>query len=382
MLLTEAHHQWIKDTFGIDPLSFDDPADAQAAPAATAAPTVGDAAGSASPAAPPGPTLPDTNSAEVKALRTTSMRILDPGPAMDARTRMAAALAQMDQAIAAKDPDAAQKALAAAKAESAAVLAGPDPAMNPVKPGEQPNETLYGSTDAEKASKTSDVAVTDIHQQQIGDCYLLSSVGEIAKIDPSIIKKMVKDNKDGTYTVTLHQHKTGAGYYWGKLFGDEFEEVPVTVDGNFAGGTANSQPGDDKVGSQKEIWVQVVEKAYAKLHGGYDKIQGGDPSAAMETLTGKEATTVGTSKVSLDDLKKDIASKKPVVMSTPGDSKKGEMPFKMHANHAYMVKEILTGPDGKVMVQLRNPWGHDDPEPIPFDQLGKVISDVSVGSSL
>jgi hypothetical protein len=295
---------------------------------------------------------------------------------------MAAAVAKLDAAIAANDTAAAQAALIEAQALAPAVLAGPDPAMDPVTPGPHPDEVLHDSTAGEKGAHTPDIAVTDIHQEQIGDCYLLSSVGEIARIDPSVINKMVKDNGNGTYTVTLHQHKTGLGYYWGKMFGSEFEDVQVTVDGNFAAGTANSGYGDDVVGGKREIWVQVIEKAYAKLHGGYDKIQGGDPSKAMEELTGKQAVTVGTSSVSLADLQADIAAKKPVVMSTPGESKKDPMPFKMHANHAYMVEEVVAAPNGQMMVRLRNPWGHDNPDPIPFDQLGKVIGSVSVGGSL
>ena len=73
---------------------------------------------------------------------------------------------------------------------------------------------------AAETGDKSDVAETDINQGAIGDCFLLSSIGEIARIDPAVIKKMIKYNGDGTYTVTLYQRESG---FWAGLasaFGD------------------------------------------------------------------------------------------------------------------------------------------------------------------
>jgi hypothetical protein len=35
-----------------------------------------------------------------------------------------------------------------------------------------------------------------------------------------------------------------------------------------------------------ETWVPLIEKAYAKLHGDYQSLAGGDPAEAVEDLTG------------------------------------------------------------------------------------------------
>lgn len=40
------------------------------------------------------------------------------------------------------------------------------------------------------------------------------------------------------------------------------------------------------------IWVLLLEKAYAKLHGGYKYLTGGIPSEALQDLTGSPTTSL------------------------------------------------------------------------------------------
>ena len=51
----------------------------------------------------------------------------------------------------------------------------------------------------------------DINQGQMGDCFLLSAIGEIALFHPSAIMNMITVNADGTETVTLYLDA------WGRL---------------------------------------------------------------------------------------------------------------------------------------------------------------------
>jgi hypothetical protein len=61
----------------------------------------------------------------------------------------------------------------------------------------------------QEAGNTSLIAVSDINQGQIGDCFLLSSIGELALWHPSAITDMICANANGTETVTLYLAATG-----------------------------------------------------------------------------------------------------------------------------------------------------------------------------
>lgn len=110
----------------------------------------------------------------------------------------------------------------------------------------------------------------------------------------------------------------------------------------------------------------------------------------MPALTGKEASRKDASDVSLDELEQAEKDGKPMVFNSPddedgilqklgiADSKK--LPFGMHGNHAYMFEKLEKGPDGKTYVKLKNPWGHDDPQLIPFEDLQKAVGSVSTGA--
>ena len=53
----------------------------------------------------------------------------------------------------------------------------------------------------------------DIKQGYIGDCYLLAAITSMINKDPSKIKNMIRDNKDGTATVRLFDNDGKEEYY-------------------------------------------------------------------------------------------------------------------------------------------------------------------------
>lgn len=194
-----------------------------------------------------------------------------------------------------------------------------------------------------------DIDPNDVQQGQIGDCYFMSAISAVAQANPEAIRKLIKDNGDGTYDVTLYAKK------------DKLSLTPQVVKirpefpTNPDGSPLYADMGD------KELWVMILEKAYAKLNGGYDDIgEGGYIETGIESLTGQEASYYMCSQYSetelLDMIKAALAAKKPITAATEGS---GEVEFKTEAGqtvykgHAYSVKSVSGD-----KIDLRNPWGH------------------------
>jgi hypothetical protein len=220
------------------------------------------------------------------------------------------------------------------------------------------------------------ISVTDIHQGQMGDCFLLSSIGELALFDPNWITNMIHANADGTETVTLYNAADGSLPTWGTT---SFTPVTITVANTFPSNSVNSgfgQDGQDVVNGQQEVWVQVLEKAVATLDGGYGAIaNGGYPSVAMEELTGCTANFIWSDSLSLQQLQNAAAAGDLITFDTLSS---GNLAYNMVTSHAYMFQSLSTV-NGTVMVNLLNPWGFDQPNPIPFFQIGSVCEGVDIG---
>ena len=238
-----------------------------------------------------------------------------------------------------------------------------------VRAGSALTQALYLT----EAGDSSAISVNDIHQGQIGDCFLLSAMGEMALYHPAAISSMIHYNPNGTETVSLYAGLNGLAPQFGQV---SFRAITQTVTDVFSASAVNNGATQDVVGSQKEIWAQVVDKAYAQANGGYAGIQnGGSPFLAMEQLTGKAAQWTPGSLLSLNVLAQHSAAGDLIVMDT---SSSGSLPFGLVGNHAYMFEGVKSV-SGAAYVQLGNPWGYAQPSLIPFAQLSRGIVEVDFG---
>lgn len=222
---------------------------------------------------------------------------------------------------------------------------------------------------------------TDVNQGALGDCYLLAALMTLANTNPGLLDNAISDKKDdGTYDVTLYKRK-------GFLGTGDLEKQTVNITSSFVMHKGTSSPAYAKGGDfdmedtfEKEIWVQLIEKAYAKMNGGYKKINGGFEEVALEALTGEAYSStsingfLGIGKTSDADMKTKIKSAvdgdQAITASTKSQGaidradKKAGVTFAddndIVGRHAYSVMEA---DDSKIKV--RNPWGSGAKNPEP-----------------
>lgn len=114
----------------------------------------------------------------------------------------------------------------------------------------------------------------DICQGQLGDCWLLSALASLAE-HPSIIIDAFDTqifNPRGKYRVRLYN-----------AVSEKFEHI--IIDDYVPVDEASQRPiFTDPRGN--ELWVMLLEKAFAKFEGSYAAIEGGHPLYAMHCFTG------------------------------------------------------------------------------------------------
>ena len=231
-------------------------------------------------------------------------------------------------------------------------------------------QALYLTESGDKAA----ITMNDIHQGQMGDCFLVSPLGELAKTHPDAIRNMIHQNADGTETVTLYVPKTGGTMPMPGT--SNLKPINVTVSNVFPNYSVNNGANQDVVGSQKEIWAQVLEKAVATVRGGYNAIAyGGNPATVMEQLTGQRADAYYPSSLSADMLKTFAAAGDLITFDTPNRAGLG---YNLVGGHAYEFDGVVNTANGPA-VSLKNPWGFGDPSLIPVSQIGRTFAEVDVG---
>jgi hypothetical protein len=192
-----------------------------------------------------------------------------------------------------------------------------------------------------------DIHPSDIDQQGLGDCYLLASLAEIAQQNPELIRDVVRPNDNGTFTVT---------------FFDDGDPVEIVVGPHIPaddGSTVFAGPGDEPDGEENpELWVMLIEKAYAQYHGSYGEIEGGYTNEALEHLTGSESDRSDPDDVSIESLNEALDGGSAITVETlssdDGEKKQLYEDSELYASHAYYVTDI---DEEAGTVTIRNPWG-------------------------
>lgn len=101
---------------------------------------------------------------------------------------------------------------------------------------------------------------TDIKQGALGNCYFLSAISVLTEYPDRVRKMFVsqKMNKQGVFGIKMYKN----GERQTVIIDDS---IPCDSDGEPCFSKANGN----------ELWVMLLEKAWAKVHGSYERIIGG-----------------------------------------------------------------------------------------------------------
>ncbi|GFY46636.1 calpain-B [Trichonephila inaurata madagascariensis] len=197
----------------------------------------------------------------------------------------------------------------------------------------------------------------DIVQGVLADCWFLSSCSAVAQ-RPDLMEKVIPSN----------QPLSGEGYkgivtfrFW--RFG---RWVTVYVDDLLP--TKKRKLIFSRSSEPREFWVSLLEKAYAKLHGSYEALEGGQAMDALVDLTGglAEMYVLESAPPHLYNFLLQASSNGAfITCSRKGDwkeTRKADVNG-LVSGHAYTISAVATvklstGSEA-YLVRIRNPWGND-----------------------
>ena len=204
------------------------------------------------------------------------------------------------------------------------------------------------------------IEMGDVIQGKLGDCYFLSSVACLCKY-PGVIMNLFKTksfNKDGFYEI--------------KLFIDGRPQI-VIVDDYLPIEKSTKMPCYAQ-SKGNELWVMLLEKAWAKVNGGYANIISGLPCEALEFLTGFGSLAYDTENLTdEDDINEykneivknvQIADKNNCLISCSTTANQAIERVGLVEGHAYTLVSFhqITTSKGKTvyLFRIRNPWSQGE----------------------
>lgn len=192
----------------------------------------------------------------------------------------------------------------------------------------------------------------DIKQGVLGDCYFLSSLSSLAENPPRIQRMFETAEYDPTGCYKLKMYDMGQPV---QVIVDDF--FPVNSDGTLA----FSGPQEER--GITELWVILLEKAWAKRFRSYWNIDAGFTNESLTDLTGAPCDVFNLQpnpqlwKKIFEGDQKGYVITAGSKQSTKGDTVNAQGLVSQHAYAVIAAKEVNTKKGKEQLLMIRNPWG-------------------------
>ncbi|KAH9512851.1 Calpain-1 catalytic subunit [Bulinus truncatus] len=201
----------------------------------------------------------------------------------------------------------------------------------------------------------------DLDQGLLGNCWFIAGAAVLASSHPAEFEKVVPSNQSFDPQTYTGMFKFNFWWYgiWTEVIVDDY----LPTDGHNLIYCQNLE-------RPNEFWPCLLEKAYAKLRGTYESLDGGKIQDAMVDLTGGISEVIDIQKKGqispeLYNLLYTSYQMKTLMgacIFKPENSppNEGELPNGLYNGHAYSITGFRQIPSGRGTVnllRLRNPWG-------------------------
>lgn len=212
---------------------------------------------------------------------------------------------------------------------------------------------------------------TDICQGSLGDCWFLSAVASLTLHQPLMDQVIPEGQGFGSGYTGRFTFKFWQYGHWQEVEVDDF--LP-TVKGELIFLRSRERG---------EFWSPLLEKAYAKLKGGYHALHLGFPHEALVDMTGgvTEEFQMGALPRDTARFLRQLLDKGSLIncanVGGPLEQRNEKGILFKHAYTVTGVAQVQAGSARVDLVRVRNPWGHTEWTGAWSDQEGAAWSQVS-----
>ncbi|XP_072315325.1 calpain-5 [Eucyclogobius newberryi] len=223
------------------------------------------------------------------------------------------------------------------------------------------------------------ISTRDLHQGSLGNCWMVAAISCLAS-EPSLWKKVIPDHTEQEWNPKRPDLYAGIFHFRFWRFGRWLDVVvddrlPVSADGALL---------FCRSATPREFWSALLEKAYAKLNGCYEALEGGNTAEALIDFTGgvseplslhREALSLqGDQRRALFQTLAQAHERKALITCfirpAEGELVESVMECGLVRGHAYGITalkkvhlsdKLSTGRMSRLLlVRMRNPWGTTD----------------------